>query len=86
MDFLFDTFLTMCAGWVLCACVWRLNLLQWGKSQCMQMLSYICIALWAASYILGVQAMQAYGIAPIALLFLGGRKRWLIAAPDDTRR
>lgn len=78
--------LFLAAVWVLGASVWRLNLLHWGRHDAVQILAYIALALWAASYVIGLQELRPFGIVGVALLFFGGRKRWLTAAPVDVCR
>jgi hypothetical protein len=84
------------ALWVLCASVWRLNLLKWGASQRLQIVAYVCIAMWAFGRVIGVHelkdaelfgvVLRDAGYVGIALLFFAGSKRWLFKAPDDTVR
>lgn len=74
------------AAWVLCASVWRINLLKWGESQCLQVVAYLILAGWALTVLVGLREFGFLGIVGVALLFFGGRKRWLKKAPPDTAR
>ena len=74
------------AVWILGASVWRLNLMQWGRHQCLRLASYILIAIWSFGQVLGVPDMDAFGVIGVALLLLAGRRRWEHAAPEDTAR
>lgn len=78
--------LFLAAVWVLGASVWRLNLLHWGRHDALQILAYIALALWAASFVLNLQELRPFGIVGVAVLFLAGRKRWLTGAPKDVCR
>lgn len=86
-DFLIRGVLFAAGVWVLIASVWRLNLMQWGRSQCLQLLAYMVLSMSAlGGYVLNIAELQPACIVGVALLFLAGRKRWLTRAPADTER
>lgn len=85
IDFLSRGPLFVAGIWVAFACAKRIWLMQWSSHEPVVIAAYIGIALWAASYVLGIVELQPLGIVAVAALFFAGRKRWLTEAPEETR-
>jgi predicted membrane channel-forming protein YqfA (hemolysin III family) len=85
-QFLVDGVLFACAIWVMFACGKRINLMRFGLHDPVTVLAYILLGVWALSYVLHLEQVRQLGIVPVAILFWGGRQRWLSRAPTDTER
>jgi hypothetical protein len=83
LAFIVNGIIFAAALWVGFACVRRLNLLHWREHDALTIVAYVAIAVWAATYVIGLPELQHFGIVGVAILFFTGRKRWLSKAPED---